>query len=207
MPETSDVADVRARYEAKTAALVGRGVLDVAYWDIHNHSAEPRTWDYNDWHHAVMGVELATDGGPVSVVCTDTFFPFGVEVFQEPISEHLLLGPEGPEGWTVGRHPFWQARSGSPVRTTDTFWEEIEVGPGIRQGDGARVSEPKTYQVPVALRLDFDAGPIWMVAGIPQWPDVDRIFVPGDEVLVVFSPDRMRKIGFPASDFLGQQAR
>jgi hypothetical protein len=37
---------------------------------------------------------------------------------------------------------------------------------------------------------------------MPNWPDVQGVFVPGDELMVVFSPERMRKIGFAQSDFL-----
>ena len=202
MAEIGDVTDARVRYEQKTAALVGRNVLDVRYWDIHNFGSEPPEWDDGDWHHAVMGVELMTDGGPVSVIWTSTFFPYGVEVFHEPIAAHLRLGPEGPEGWGVSDHAFWQSRLGSPVRGTAIHWERFELGPAIRAMDGARVAEPRTVHVPVALRLDFDSGPVWMVAGIPQWPDDEKVFVPGDEVMVVFSPERMRRIGFPETDFL-----
>ena len=54
----------RAEYESRLAALVGRRVLEVRYWDVHNFADEPRVWDYGDWQHAVMGVDLVTDGGP-----------------------------------------------------------------------------------------------------------------------------------------------
>ena len=64
------------------------------------------------------------------------------------------------------------------------------------------MGEPQTYSVPVALRLDFGAGPVWMAAAMPDWPDVEKVFVPGNEVMVVFSPERMRKIGFPQTGFL-----
>lgn len=204
VPESADPATARAEYEQKTAALVGQIVLDVAYWDIHNFGDQPRTWDYGDWHHAVMGVELVTATGPVSVVWTDTFFPYGVEVFHGPISDHLLLGPEGPEGWAVGSHPLWRSREGSPVLAATTVWERIEVGAAVRLSDNVQVAEPRAYDVPVGLRLDFAAGPVWMVAGMPQWPDVEKVFVPGDEIMVVFSAERMRKIGFPETAFTGQ---
>ncbi len=202
MTETDGGSAAREQYERKTAALVGQRILSATYWDIHNFAEEPRTWDYGDWHHAVMGVEFVTDTGTSSILWTNTFFPYGVEVFPEPISRHLLLRPQGPEGWPVGDHPFWQSRVGSPIRGTATFWEVIEVGPGHRLGDGARISEPQTYSVPVALRLDFDNGPVWMVAGIPQWPDVEKVFVAGDEVMLVFPADRMLQIGFPNTGFL-----
>jgi hypothetical protein len=52
------------------------------------------------------------------------------------------------------------------------------------------------------MRIDFAAGPVWIVAGIPQAPEMQQVFVPGDEIMVVFTADRMRRIGFPDSDFL-----
>jgi hypothetical protein len=151
-----------------------------------------------------MGVELTTESGPLSVLWTNTFFPYGVEVFLEPISKHLRLDreAEGPQGWPVESHPYWHSRTGSAVQAAATYWEQIEVGPAFRVGDGRRVSEPKTYTVPVALRLDFKVGPVWMVAAIPEWPDHEKAFVGGDELMVVFSSERMRKIGFAETDFL-----
>ena len=56
--------------------------------------------------------------------------------------------------------------------------------------------------VPVALRIDFAAGPVWMVTGIPRYPEMREVSVPGDEIMVVFTADRMRQIGFPDSEFL-----
>ena len=38
----------RAWYESKAAALVGRRVLEVVYWDVHSFGDEARTWDYGD---------------------------------------------------------------------------------------------------------------------------------------------------------------
>jgi hypothetical protein len=65
-----------------------------------------------------------------------------------------------------------------------------------------RVSDPYQIDIPVALRVDFAAGPVWMVAGIPQYPEMREVFVPGDEIMVVFTAERMRQIGFPDSEFL-----
>jgi hypothetical protein len=41
-----------------------------------------------------------------------------------------------------------------------------------------------------------------MVAGIPQAPQMQEVFIPGDKIMVVFTTDRMRRIGFPDSEFL-----
>lgn len=69
-PMTSNGPDARARFEAKVLNLVGRRVLAVDYWDIHNFSSETARWDYGDWHHAVMGVQLSTDAGAITVTWT-----------------------------------------------------------------------------------------------------------------------------------------
>ena len=46
------------------------------------------------------------------------------------------------------------------------------------------------------------AGPVWMAAGIPQVPEIREVFVPGDEIMVVFTVERMRQIGFRDSEYL-----
>lgn len=76
--------------------MAGRCALEVRYWDVHDSSGEPDAWDYGDWHHAVMGVDLLTDRGPACVLWTSTFYPYGVEVFPAPVSEHLADGDDGP---------------------------------------------------------------------------------------------------------------
>jgi hypothetical protein len=194
------VSGERIRYDSKVAAMMGRRVLEVRYWDVHNFAGEPRAWDYHDWHHAVMGVELRTDGGPSCVLWTSTFFPYGVEVFHTPMSEHIVTGDEGPESWDVSESDRWRDRLRSPVASVRTFWERLTIGPGYVRS--SRVAEPYEVDVPVALRIDFAAGPVWMVAGIPQAPEMRDVFVPGDEIMVVFTAGRMRQIGFPASEFL-----
>jgi hypothetical protein len=202
MPQSDDAVEAREGYERKTAALIGQRITGVTYWDVYNYSGEPRTWDYGDWHHAVIGVELTTKSGPLSVLWTNTFYPYGVEVFPGPISKHLRPEAEDPQGWPVETHPYWHSRTGCAVQGVATCWEQIEVGPGFRADDGRRVSEPERYSVPIALRLDFQVGPVWMVAVMPSWPDVENVFVPADEIMVVFTSERMHKIGFAETDFL-----
>jgi hypothetical protein len=41
-----------------------------------------------------------------------------------------------------------------------------------------------------------------MVAGNPERPEMRELFVPGDEIMVVFTAERMRQIRFPDSEFL-----
>jgi hypothetical protein len=196
-----EVSRDRARYDQKTAGLAGRRVLEVRYWDVHSFADEPGRWDYGDWHSAVMGVELLTDRGPSCVRWTGTFFPYGVEVFHTPMAEHLGVDePEGPHSEDVSGSDRWHRVLGSPVASVETFWERFTIGPAYRAG--VRVSDTHQVDVPVALRIGFAAGPVWMVAGLPRYPGMEEVFVPGDEITVVFSARRMRKIGFPDTGFL-----
>jgi hypothetical protein len=41
---------------------------------------------------------------------------------------------------------------------------------------------------------------------MPSWPDIDKVFIPGDEIMVAFSADKMRRIGFTDSEFINAGA-
>ena len=200
MQPTQDEASKRQAFSARADALVGCFITEVSYWDVHDFGPDPRVWDYGDWHHAVLGVELLTNLGPRSIMWTNAFFPYGAELLAGPITEHLHVGSQGPQGWRVEGHREWQVRLGTPVRAASYFWELIQLGPSIAS-DGAQLADARSTSVPVALRLDFDAGPVWMVAGIPQLPDVASVFIPGNEIMVVFSAARMHLVGFPDTPF------
>jgi hypothetical protein len=74
-----------------------------------------------------------------------------------------------------------------------------DLAPRARyRADGARVGEPEEVDAPVALRLDFDTGPVWMVAAVPDGPPLVRPFVGGDEIMIFFEAERLRGIGFAA---------
>src|SRR5258707_11922129 len=75
MNQGNQASHDRAAYDSRAADLIGLRVLEVMDWDVHNFADEPRRWDYGDWHHAVMGVDLLTERGPSCVLWTDTFFP------------------------------------------------------------------------------------------------------------------------------------
>jgi len=177
--------------------------MRVDYWDVHNFGPEPAPWDYGDWHHAVMGVELGTDLGPVTVTWTDTFYPYGVEVLDEPIEHRLASGDEGPErvGPDGAGMRAWAPYLGSPVRDAECCWERLRIGPG-RRADGSVTGPVYSIDVPVAVRLDFQATAVWFVAGIPQFTGTRAAFIPADEIMVVFSRDKMRDMGFDDATFL-----
>ena len=191
--------DMRIQYDSQAAALVGRRLRAVRYWGLPSFGGQAPAWDYGDWHHAVMGVELLTDQGPACVLWSSTFYSHGVEVFQTPISQHIAVGDVACESWDASRSDRWQAALRSPVTGLQTFWEPFHIG------GGAAGSDSYTVQVPVALRIDCDAETVWMVAGIPQAPEMKEVFVGGDEIMVVFTNEKMRQIGFPDSEFLATE--
>lgn len=198
---TNEVNDPRARFETRLSGLRGRRILTVDYWDVHNFASEPARWDYGNWHHAVMGVGIVTDAGPATITWTGTFHTYGVEVLDGRIDDHLSLDTEGPErvGPDVGPGDLWDRYLRTPIRGTAAHWERLELGPGQRpDGGGVPV---RAVDVPMAVRLDFAAGAVWFVAAIPQPPDWQRVFVGGDEIMVVFSPEKMRDMGFDDAAF------
>lgn len=203
MEWANEVDDPRGRFEAKLSDLQGRRLTAVDYWDVHNFAPEPARWDYGDWHHAVMGVQLTTDRGPATVTWTSTFYPYGVEVFHDPIEDHLVLGEAGPErvGPDAEGAARWARHLGSLIRGTTSHWERLELGPG-RRADGSIAWPARAVNLPTAVRVDFDAGPVWFVAGIPEYPEMQRVFIPGDEIMVVFSGEKMRDMGFDDPGFV-----
>lgn len=197
---TSSEPDARATFEAKVQSLVGRRIVAVDYWDIHNFSSEPAVWDYDDWHHAVMGVQLTTDTGPVTVTWTNTFYLYGVEVFDDPIERHLVLSETGPERIGPDAPSRWEPLLDSPVRRATTWWDRLELGPATLFS-GEIVEPARSVDLPTALRLDFDAGPVWFVAAIPQAPSMEDVFIHGDEIMVVFTAEKIRHIGYDDPGF------
>jgi hypothetical protein len=192
---TSAEPDERARFEAKVQLLVGRRIQSVEYWDIHNFGSEPARWDYDDWHHAVIGLQLSTDAGPFTATWTNTFHPYGVEVFDDPIEHLLVLGEGGPERNGPDSASRWAPFLDTPVRRAMTWWDRLELGPATLSS-GEVVEPARSVDLPTALRLDFNAGSIWFAAAIPQAPSMEDVFIPGDEIMVVFTAEKIRAMGF-----------
>ncbi|SDS12754.1 hypothetical protein [Jiangella sp. DSM 45060] len=134
------------------------------------------------------------------MLCTNTFHPYGVEIFDEPMSKLVVRGDDGPRSLRVTDHPAWRSRADQPVLAAGAFWERLELGPA-RYADGSIAGPARAVEVPVALRLDFAAGPLWFVGGNPS--ERGEVFIPGDEIMVVFTPEVMLRIGFPAGAFGG----
>jgi hypothetical protein len=191
----TDHVDARVRFEQRVDSLRGRRVLTVDYWDLRSAEPDPE-WDYGDWHHAVMGVQLTTDTGPVSVIWTATFEPYGVEIFPESIDHHLHT--DGTYRVGPGADSLWNAFVGQPIRHAKLSWDTFTIGPAMNQ-HGDVIGPAYDVDVPTALRLDFDAGPVWFVAAQPQpRKPHHHFFIPGDEIVVVFAASKMREAGYAA---------
>jgi hypothetical protein len=199
---STDDSESRAAFEATARSLEGLRVSGVDYWDVHNFSDTPQQWDYGDWHHAVMGVQLMTEAGPRTVTPTNRFYPYGVEVFLDPIERHLVLGDQGPERIGPAGLSRWSELVGVPIRHVAISWDRLELGPAVMVSTGEVVDPVQSVDVPTALRLDFKAASVWFVCGIPQFPSMVDVFIPGDEIMVVFSSGKMRSIGYTDAEFV-----
>lgn len=175
-------------------AFVSRTITSVQYWDIYDFGQGKAPWDRGSWHHAVMGVALETDQGPVTVTWTNRFHPYGIEVFDEPVERHLRLGPEGPEpNGPEGATP-WSRLLGRVCRAVKVTWWVLGLGPATTS-DGTEVAPARAVDVPVAIRLDLDDESVWLVAAIPGPDGLPGAFVGGDEIVIVFEPTHARALG------------
>lgn len=173
--------------------MVGLTVSAVEYWDVHQFVPEPARWDYGTWHHAVMGVQLGTDRGPVTITWTNRFHPYGVDVLHQPIQTMLVLGDDGPERIGPDGASAWDQFLRQPIRTAVALWDVIGYAPAVL--DGKEITPAEDVPLPIALRLDFDAGPVWFVAAQPERDDPEGVpFLPGDEIMVVFSEEKLRSM-------------
>lgn len=171
----------RAAFDREVERLVGCTVRAVHYWDVQTPPPDVARWDFGDWHLAVMGVELDTDRGPVTITWTNRFERYGVEVFHEPIENHLVLGPDGPERVGPNGPDPWSPILGGPVRQAVVTWDLADARPST--------------ELPTSVRLGFDAGSVRFVAAYPPGAPGGSAFVGGDEILVVFSDQAMHDLG------------
>lgn len=148
-----------------------------------------------------MGVQLSTDAGPKTVTWTNAFYPYGVEVFADPISRHLVLGEGGPVRVGPDHESRWAPFLRTPVVNTMSWWDQIKLGAAMTAG-GKVVAPARSVLVPTAMRLDINAGSVWSAAAMPEPPTMTGAFIPGDEIMVVFSGRKMAELGFKDRHFV-----
>ena len=131
------------------------------------------------------------------------FYPYGVEVFLESIEHHLVLGQEGPTRNGPDPGGRWDSFLGMPIRLARIWWDRVDIGPATRV-DGTVVEPARSVELPTALRLDFDAGPVWLVAAMPRGQAMEDVFGLADEIMVVFSSAKMHRMGYIDAGFIRQ---
>jgi hypothetical protein len=67
---------------------------------------------------------------------------------------------------------------------------------------GEVVEPARVVEIPTALRLDFSTGPVWFAVANPQYPSMERVFIPGDEIMIVFSAVKMRDMSYDDPRFV-----
>ena len=115
---------------------------------------------------------------------------------QIRFESHFVLEPEGPERIGPDGLSRWADFVDTPVRHTAVWWERVELGPAARSGTGEILEPSRVFWLPVALRLDFDSGHVWLVAAEPKLPSAKDAYIGNDEIMVVFSAETMRDMGF-----------
>jgi hypothetical protein len=173
-------------YERTAAMLRGRRVRRVVYYPLMGgeEGCEVEDWDFGPWHQPTMGVELFTDDGACfSAVWGSSFDHYGLEVFPEPMTAHLVrIGePGGSAPLEVTDHPRWSGLVGRKLTRVDIAWSEDPTG---------------NIRVPDAIRLCSRERAVWIAAGRPaDWPPGEVYCLGTDDVMVVFTAEFAAKVG------------
>ncbi|WP_061291634.1 hypothetical protein [Herbidospora cretacea] len=117
-----------------------------------------------------MGVELITDDEVCSSAVWDSSFDhYGLEIFPEPMTAHLLRIGEafGSAAVDVTGHPRWSALVGKKLTHIEIVWSEDQ---------GA-------VRTPYAVRLRSRETAVWIAVGRPE----DGFLLGTDDVVVVFT--------------------
>ena len=160
------------------SALVGRRLAAVSYIGL-NYAAADIEWDFDQWHHPEVGVELLTDDGEkFCVTWGASVTQFNLVVDRGGIGRHWLPAARGFERrWDV---------------TNSDRWSEL-VGEEV--SDSRLISLASTPQAPVALHVVAGGHDAWFVAAMPRVGSslelrLDRVSLVEhgeDEVVVVFT--------------------
>lgn len=193
------MSGIRDAYIARTRTLIGQTVEAVRYVQLGTSDVADTPWDFEDWHHAEVGVDLATSLGKTCITWTDAFYPYGVDVFPATAMARLLVPESEVTTVDASSAPPWQERLGVQIMDLDICWDTLSIGPATSTTTGETVAPAYDVDVPTGIRLDTAAGPIWFIAASPQWPDMQSFFIPGDEIVVTFTDHRAMSMGLRTS--------
>ena len=137
----------------------------------------------------------------MTVTWTSSFDPYGVEVFAEPIERHLVLGEDGPERIGSDGESRWTGILDTPVLRATTSW-------GADRTRSSHAGERRGPRACPCRRDSYCSAPglqhrrVWFAAAIPQYPSMERVFIPGNEIMIVFSAARVRHMGYDDPRFV-----
>jgi hypothetical protein len=181
-------------YECLVASLTGQTIEAVDYCVLMAGAdgMEPDDWDYGTWHEPTMGVELVTGGGVYSAIWGDVFDWHGLEVYSDPMSEHI--GGVGDEGGTA------RVAVSSPAAWAGIIGEPIEAARILRWRDGR---DDRRDPLPPAVHLRTAVGLVWIGAGRSVTYTPDGPFHLGtDDVFVVFGAEEAARVGLGVTEDL-----
>lgn len=173
-------------YERTAALLRGRRIQRVLYYPLMGgeDGYEVEDWDFGPWHQPTMGVELLTDDGACfSAVWGCSFDHYGLEVFPEPMTAHLVRieEPYGSALVEVTDHPRWSSLVGRKLTRVDIAWSEDPTG---------------SIRVPDAIRFCSRERSVWIAAGTSaDWPPGETYHLGTDDVMVIFTAECAGKVG------------
>ncbi|MFD3455424.1 hypothetical protein ACFWVC_25030 [Streptomyces sp. NPDC058691] len=172
-------------YERSVESLRGARLVEVTYYPLScgDDGTEVEEWDFGVWHEPTMGVGLLAENGTrYSAVWGHSFDYYGLEVYREPMSNHLtMIGqPGGTPAVVVTDHPSWSGLIGVPLVGADILWSEGDSG----------------VRLPVAVELRAPAATAWLVSGRSvQWPPDGRFWLGTDDVMTVFTHESAAAVG------------
>ncbi|MEY9886851.1 hypothetical protein ABIA31_000477 [Catenulispora sp. MAP5-51] len=179
-------------YERLVAGLPGRTIEAVDYYVlmVGADGMEPDDWDFGSWHEPTVGIELVTGGGGVfSAIWGNVFDCYGLEVYSDPMSEHIRgVGEQGGTARVaVASHAAWAGIIGEPIETARILW--WQAGQGVRR-------DP----LPLAVHLGTAEGQVWIGVGRSETRTPESPFYLGtDDVLVVFDAEAASRMGLEAA--------
>ncbi|GAA2655443.1 hypothetical protein [Paractinoplanes durhamensis] len=104
---------------------------------------------------------------------------------------YLFVDETGPgrNGPDLDAESPWAGRIGSTIIEATLHWTAVKLSDQtteIRRERGM----PPVLELHAALRLDFDAGPVWFVAAMPWPPTMPEATITGEEIMVVCTAER-----------------
>lgn len=174
----------RQQFDAIVDGLNGVVIDRVCCFEVEYETDEASYLDRPDIGHFLdYGVEWRlTDGTFRSFIWDNTFYPYGVGLFSEPLESQVTESRK----WDVTHSAEWQPLVRQPVSAATAFRSCVEEPTG----------NSRTYY-PQDLRITFGSIQSIYICAAQYLESSDQIMGLSDEIMVVFSEDiaRRHKLG------------